>query len=77
NTAFFVYCQEGLIEVFNQFGTMQVGANEIARLAQGPPEKLQVDPDSIFDLSDGEGRKLRIEFEDGQGNKKSLILNFN
>ena len=76
---FFVYCQEGLLQVANQFGTMPVGANQLVQLTlTSAPQRLQVDPDSIFDLSDEEdGSKLRIEFEDEQGNKKSLILDFN
>ena len=75
---FFVYCQQGLMEVSNQFGTMPVGANQLVQLTQtSAPQRLQVDPDSIFDLSEEEdGSKLRIEFEDEQGNKKSLILDF-
>lgn len=75
---FFVHCQEGLMEVFNQFGAMRVGANELAQLTQTTaPQKLQVDPNSIFDLSeDDERTKMRIDFEDEQGNKKSLILDF-
>ncbi len=75
---FFVFCQQGLLQVANQFGTMQVGANQLVQLTlTSAPQRLQVDPDSIFDLSDDEdGSKLRIEFEDQQGNKKSLILDF-
>jgi len=76
---FFVFCQQGLLQVANQFGTMRVGANQLVQLTlTSAPQRLQVDPDSIFDLSDEEdGSKLRIEFEDEQGNKKSLILDFN
>jgi len=74
---FFVFCQEGLMELFNQFGTMALGANEMARLVQGsPPERIEGDPNDIFDLSDDEIRQLEIEFEDEDGNKKKLILEF-
>ncbi len=75
---FFVFCQQGLLQVANQFGTMPVGANQLVQLTQtSAPQRLQVDPDSIFDLSDEEdGSKLRIGFEDEQGNKRSLILDF-
>ena len=76
NSDFIIFCREGLMELFNQYGTMQIGADEIARMRPGtPPERLQVDPDSIFDLSEDEGdMELRIDFEDEDGNPKSLIL---
>lgn len=78
NNNFIVYCREGLMEVFNQFGSMLLGADEMARLVQGaPPERIQGNPDEIFELGDDEGMELRIEFEDEDGNKKSLILDFN
>ncbi len=75
---FFVYCQQGLLNVTNQFGSMPVGANQLVQLTlTSGPRRLQVDPGSIFDLSEDEdGSKLRIEFEDEQGNKKSLIFDF-
>lgn len=78
NGIFFVYCQEGLLELLNQFGTMLLGADEMARLTQtGPPEKIEGDPNDIFDLSDDEnGQELEIEYEDEDGNKKKLILDF-
>lgn len=74
---FYIFCQEGLMEVVNQFGTLLVGANEMARLVKdAAPEKIQGDPSTIFDLSDDEGRQLEIEFEDENGNKKVLIIDF-
>ena len=74
---FYIFCQKGLIEFFNQFGTMLVGANEMARMVQGsPPERIEGDPNAIFDLSDDEAQELKIEFEDEDGNKKTLILDF-
>ncbi|RMF70279.1 MAG: hypothetical protein D6743_00495 [Calditrichaeota bacterium] len=77
DNVFLVYCHEGVIELFNQFGTMLLGAEEMARLVQGSaPERVEGDPDEYFDLSD-EGSNIRIEFEDEEGNKKSLIFDFN
>ncbi|MFQ5770665.1 MAG: FecR domain-containing protein [bacterium] len=78
NDNFLVYCQQGLIELFNQFGSMLLGENEMGRLIAGaPPERIQGDPNEIFDLSDeDEGLKLEIEFEDEAGNKKKLIIDF-
>ncbi|MFQ5602475.1 MAG: FecR domain-containing protein [bacterium] len=78
NDNFLVYCQTGLIEMFNQFGTMMLGANEMGRLIQGaPPERIQGDPNDIFNLSnDDEGANLEIEFEDSEGNKKKLVIEF-
>lgn len=76
NNDFIIFCREGLMELFNQYGQMLLGADEIARMRPGtPPERMQVDPDSIFEL-DGEegGMELRIDFEDEDGNPKSLIL---
>ncbi len=75
---FLVFCQEGLMELVNQFGTMLLGANEMARLTPNtPPQRMQGDPNDIFNLSDeGEKESLEIEFEDADGNKKSLIIDF-
>ena len=75
---FLVFCQEGLMELVNQFGTMLLGANEMARLTpNSPPQKIQGNPDEIFDMSDeSEKESLEIEFEDADGNKKSLIIDF-
>lgn len=75
---FFVYCQEGLMELANQFGTMLLGANEMARLTQNSaPERIHGDPADIFNLSDeGDKESLEIEFEDADGNKKTLIIDF-
>lgn len=75
---FFVFCREGLVELVNQFGSMMIGANEMARLTQGaPPQRMDGNPDDIFELSgDDEGRTLEIEYEDEDGNKKKLILEF-
>jgi len=78
NNNFIVYCQEGLMELTNQLGTMMLGANEMARLTRGqPPQRIQGNPDDIFDMSDdNETRSLEVEFEDADGNKKKLILDF-
>jgi ferric-dicitrate binding protein FerR (iron transport regulator) len=78
NAIFFVYCQQGLIEVFNQFGSLLLGANEIAKLVQGQaPEHYEGNPNDLFNLGDDEGgNKLEIEFEDEQGNKKKLIIEY-
>lgn len=77
NRDFIIFCREGLMELFNQYGRMSLGADEIARMRPGtPPERMQVDPNSIFELSgeEGEGMELRIDFENEDGNPKSLIL---
>lgn len=78
NGIFVIYCQEGLMELVNQFGTMLLGANEMARLRQdAAPERIQGDPNDIFDLSDeDDSETIEIEFEDANGNKKTLILEF-
>ncbi|MFQ5864207.1 MAG: FecR domain-containing protein [bacterium] len=74
---FYLYCVEGLMEMFNQFGTLLLGENEMARMVLGsPPERYEGDPNEIFDLGSDEGVKLEIEFEDDEGNKKKLILEF-
>ncbi len=75
--AFFVFCQEGLMEVLNQFGTMLLGANEMARLTKNSgPERVQGNPSDIFELEDDAGtRQLEIEL-DKEGEKKKLILEF-
>jgi ferric-dicitrate binding protein FerR (iron transport regulator) len=77
NSNFYVYTVEGLMEVFNQFGTLLLGQNEMALVVQGaPPERYLGDPNELFNLSGDEGLKLEIEFEDDEGNKKKLILEF-
>ncbi len=75
---FFVFCQEGLMELANQAGTMLLGANEMARMTRGsPPERLDGNPEDIFNLDDDEGgRNIEIEFEDADGNKKKMIIDF-
>jgi ferric-dicitrate binding protein FerR (iron transport regulator) len=79
NGIFIVYCQEGLMELVNQFGTMLLGVDEMAQLTQNAgPERLTTDPDDVFNLA-GEQTDLgdlEIMFEDADGNKKSLILEF-
>ncbi len=79
NAIFYVYCQQGLLEVFNQFGTLLLSGNEIARLVQGqPPERFVGNPDELFELGDddGQGSTLEIEFENQDGNKKKLIIEY-
>lgn len=75
---FYVYCVEGLMDIFNEFGTLLLGAGEMARIVQGtPPERYEGNPNEIFDMSgDDEGLKLEIEFEDEEGSKKKLIIEF-
>lgn len=74
---FYVYCVEGLMDIFNQFGTLLLGAGEMARIVPGsPPERYEGDPNEIFDMSSDEGTKLEIEFEDDEGNRKRLIFDF-
>lgn len=78
NDNFFIYCQQGLIDMFNQYGSILLGANEMGRLEPGsPPQRIEGDPGDIFDLSDDdETLKLEIDFEDENGNKKKLIIEF-
>ncbi len=75
---FFVLCREGLVELANQFGTMLLGANEMARIRQGAaPQRMTGNPDDIFELTgDDDSQSLEIEFEDENGNKKKLIIDF-
>ena len=75
---FYVFCEEGLMELVNQFGTMLLGANEMAKMTKSSgPERLTGDPGDIFDLSDDDvGKQLELEFEDDDGNKKTIILDF-
>lgn len=75
---FYVFCEEGLMELVNQFGTMLLGANEMAKMTKSSgPERLTGDPGDIFDLSDDDvGKQLEFEFEDDDGNKKTIILDF-
>lgn len=75
---FYVFCEEGLMELVNQFGTMLLGANEMAKMTKtSGPERLTGDPGDIFDLSDDDvGKQLEFEFEDDDGNKKTIILDF-
>lgn len=78
NAIFYVYCQQGLLEVFNQFGTLLLSANEIGRLEQGqPPERFEGNPNELFELGDDDqGATLEIEFENQDGNKKKLIIEY-
>ncbi|NIR50467.1 FecR domain-containing protein [candidate division KSB1 bacterium] len=78
NENFIVFVRQGLVEIFNQFGSMLLRANEMGRIRRGsPPERLQGNPDEIFDLSgEDESLKLEIEYEDPEGNKKKLIIDF-
>lgn len=74
---FVIYCVEGLVELFNQAGLVVVGAGEVAQTDGGPPTRIDVDPNSIFDLSDDEGGSiLRFDFENENNELKSLILEF-
>lgn len=75
---FIIYCREGLIELANQFGTLLLGADEMARLTQNSgPQRIQGNPDQIFEQDEDGGQKsLEIEYEDEAGNKKTLILEF-
>jgi ferric-dicitrate binding protein FerR (iron transport regulator) len=79
NAIFYVYCQEGLIEIFNQFGTMLLGPNEMARLLQGqPPQRIEGNPNDLFELSgdDSQGSVIEIEFENSEGSQKKLIIEY-
>lgn len=78
NDNFIVYCYEGIVELFNQFGRMLLRAKQMARMTRNsPPQQIEGNPEDIFRLSGGsEGQKLEIEFEDEQGNKKKLIIEF-
>jgi len=79
NAIFYIYCQQGLIEIFNQFGTMLLSPNEIGKLQQGlAPERVEGNPNEIFELDgdDGQGSTLEIEFENQEGNKKKLIIEY-
>ncbi len=79
NAIFFVYCQQGLVEIFNQFGSLLLGANEIGKMEQGEaPQHYEGNPNDLFNLGgdDEGGNKLEIEFEDEQGNKKKLIIDY-
>jgi len=76
---FLVFCREGLIELSNQFGTLMLASNEMAELKLGsPPKIINTNPNDVFDMSEqGDLRELEIQFEDENGNKKSLIIDFN
>ncbi len=74
---FLVFCESGLLEVVNRFGTMILGANEMARLTRdAPPERLSGNPEDYFELEDaGDLGTLELELEK-DGEKRKLILDF-
>jgi len=74
---FVVFCQSGLLEVVNRFGTMLLGTNQMARLrSNAPPERLSGNPADLFELEDdGGARQLEIELEK-DGEKRKLIMDF-
>lgn len=76
---FMIYCKEGLMDVFNQWGRILLGADEMARLVQGSaPQRVEGDPDQFFDPNDDElGSEIIINYKDKDGNEKKLILDFN
>ncbi len=78
NDNFFVFCQRGLVELSSPTGVAMLRANEMGRIERGKaPEKIQGDPSKIFDLSNEDsGKSMEIEFEDADGNKKTLIIDF-
>jgi len=78
NDNFFVFCKRGLIELSSPTGIAMLRANEMGRIERGKaPEKIQGDPAKIFDLSNEDsGKSMEIEFEDADGNKKTLIIDF-
>jgi len=74
--SFIIFCQEGLMALSNLQGQMLLGTNEMGRMVQGsPPERLSGNPNDIFTLGDEDGSELQIDFEDEEGNSKSLIIN--
>ncbi len=78
NENFIVFVHQGLVELFNQFGSLTLGANEMGRLTPDlPPERMEGDPNQIFELSgDEEGTRMEIELEGPNGENKKLILDF-
>jgi len=74
---FVVFCQSGLLEVVNRFGTLLLGSNQMARLrSNSPPERLSGNPGDLFELEDDGGAgQIEIELEK-EGEKRKLILEF-
>ncbi len=79
NLNFIVFVRQGVVDLFNQFGTLRLGANEMGRLAPNvPPERMEGDPNAIFQLTGDEGERMQLEMElEGpNGEKKKLIIDF-
>jgi hypothetical protein len=57
---------------------MILGANEMGRLIKGQaPRLFQGNPNDNFESDEDDGKDIiEIYFEDAQGNKKKLILEF-
>lgn len=78
NDIFDVYCIEGSIILSNEYGTLVLGPQEMGRLLRGEaPQFLQGNPDDNFEPDADDVRDIiEIYFENEQGEKKKLILEF-
>lgn len=71
-----VFCLDGLIEQFNDFGRVLLNAGEMGEMGRDtPPTKRPFDIDEAPNWSQGSGEEiLEIEFENEAGEKKKLHI---
>ncbi len=68
---------QGLVELFNRYGSVMVGPGKTGRVRRGEAPKTQ--PTGQFDdwaKEDKTGKTLEIEFEDASGQKKVLKIRY-
>jgi ferric-dicitrate binding protein FerR (iron transport regulator) len=76
---FFIFCTDGIVELFNRLGRVLVeqGYTGVCNPNQAPesnPTDLSQLPD--WGSEGGQGGELEIEFQDENGNKKKLKIQF-
>lgn len=70
---------DGIVELMNKLGKALAKAGQTGKLVNGqPPEVFPTDPESVPDWAedDKQSNELQFEFQDSDGNKKNLKINY-
>jgi len=69
---------EGIIQLFNKLGSVLVNAGQTGQIDEGKPAVEKSDPSQIPDWGEQakNEKELQLEFEDSDGNKKTLKIIF-
>jgi ferric-dicitrate binding protein FerR (iron transport regulator) len=76
---FFIFCTDGIVELFNQLGRVLVEKGFTGVCS--PTEAPESNPTDLSQLPDwgsegGQGGEIEIEFQDEDGNKKKLKIQY-